>query len=140
MQFARRDARPIALVLIDVDRFKEINDRFGHPAGDEVLCAVCHRLAQGVSRRDILARIGGEEFALVLTDVDPQAALCAAEVLRRHVETMTADLPQPVSVTASFGLATPAEPGEELAGLFLRADRALYRSKAEGRNRVTVAA
>lgn len=136
----RRTGRPIALVLIDVDRFKDVNDRFGHPAGDRVLRAVCQRLSQGIGRRDLFARIGGEEFALILTDVDLQAAQCAVEVLRLRLETMKVDLPQPVRITASFGVAAPEEPGEELAQIFLRADRALYRSKEDGRNRVTVAA
>lgn len=135
----KRSGRAIALVLIDVDRFKEVNDRFGHPAGDRVLRAVCHRIAQGIGRRDIFSRVGGEEFALFLTDVDVQAAACAVEVLRLHLEAMPTDLPAPHRITASFGLAVPAEPGEELATLFLRADRALYRSKEEGRNRVTIA-
>ena len=136
---ARRSARQAALVLIDVDHFKALNDRFGHPAGDRVLRQVCGRIAQGIGRRDIFARVGGEEFALILTDVDLQAALCAVEVLRAQVEGMPLDLPLATHVTASFGVAELK--GEEaLADLLLRADQALYRSKAEGRNRVTIAA
>lgn len=135
----KRSGRAIALVLIDVDRFKEVNDRFGHPAGDRVLRDVSQRIAQEIGRRDIFARVGGEEFALILTDVDVQAAACAVEVLRLHLEAMPIDLPAPHRITASFGVAVPAEPGEDLAAMLPRADRALYQSKADGRNRVTIA-
>lgn len=135
----RRKARGVALVLLDLDHFKAINDRFGHPAGDRVLQGVAQRIGQAIGRRDIFARIGGEEFALILTDVDAQAAACAVEVLRRQVETMTPDLPEPCSITASFGVAVSADGNETLSDLLLRADRALYRSKETGRNRVTVA-
>jgi len=136
----RRDARQLALVLIDVDHFKSINDRFGHPAGDRVLAQVAQRIGQGIGRRDVFARVGGEEFALILADTDLQAAACAVEVLRLQVETTTFDLPEPTRITASFGMAAVDDEDEGLADLFLRADRALYRSKANGRNRVTVAA
>ena len=135
----RRHARSVALVLIDLDHFKTINDRFGHPAGDRVLQEVAHRISQSIGRRDVFARIGGEEFALILTDVDAQAAECAVEVLRRQVETMTPDLPEPCPVTASFGIAECADGAESLSEMLLRADRALYRSKETGRNRVTLA-
>jgi diguanylate cyclase (GGDEF)-like protein len=136
---ARRSGRPVAMVMIDIDDFKEVNDRFGHPAGDRVLCGVSQRIAQAIGRRDIFARIGGEEFAAVLVDADLGTAACAAEAMRLQVEAMAADLPEPHGVTASFGLATIRPDDADLHALLARADRALYRSKAEGRNRVTLA-
>ncbi len=137
---ARRDGRPVALVMVDVDHFKRVNDRFGHPAGDRVLQGVCGRIAQSIGRRDLFARVGGEEFAAVLVDVDEPTAACAVEVMRAGVEAMAADLPVPHRVTASFGVAAAGPADGELDDLIARADRALYRSKSEGRNRVTVAA
>lgn len=137
---ARRNRRSIALVLIDVDRFKGINDRFGHPAGDRVLVAICETLSAGIGRRDILARIGGEEFALIMADVDPAAARCAAEVLRGAVAAMPAGVPEPLRITASFGVTGLHPDDRGLPELLERADAALYRAKAEGRDRVVVAA
>ena len=137
---ARRNRRSIALVLIDVDRFKAINDRFGHPAGDRVLVAICATLGAGIGRRDILARIGGEEFALIMADVDLAAAQCAAEVHRAAVAAMPAGLPQPLQITASFGVTGLRAGDEGLPDLLERADAALYRAKAEGRDRVVAVA
>lgn len=139
----RRNRRSMALVMIDVDRFKSINDRFGHPAGDRVLQGVSTRISQGIGRRDVLARVGGEEFALILADADLQTATYAVETLRAQVEALAIDLPEPYRVTASFGVTATAPSDtdaaeEDIATLLDRADRALYRSKATGRNRVTV--
>ena len=139
IQSARRNRRSIALVLIDVDRFKDINDRFGHPAGDRVLTALGATLGAGIGRRDVLARIGGEEFALIMADVDLAAAQCAAEVLRTSVAAMPAGLAQPLQVTASFGVTCLRPDDAGLAELLERADAALYRAKASGRDRVVTA-
>jgi diguanylate cyclase (GGDEF)-like protein len=137
---ARRAGRPVSMVMIDIDHFKQINDRFGHPAGDRVLRSFSQQIAGAIGRRDIFARIGGEEFAAVLADADLDAATSAAEAMRIEVETMTTDLPEAFQVTASFGLATAGADDGDLHTLLARADRALYRSKDEGRNRVTMAA
>ncbi len=137
---ARRHGRSAAVVLIDVDRFKQVNDRFGHPAGDRVLRQICSTIAAGIGRRDIFARIGGEEFALIMADADLAAAECAAEVLRTAVAEMAIDLAEPLRVTASFGVAELRNDDGQLADMVKRADEALYRAKATGRDRVVAAA
>ncbi|HWI87411.1 MAG TPA: GGDEF domain-containing protein [Sphingomonas sp.] len=136
---ARHHDRALTLVLMDVDRFKEVNDLFGHPAGDRVLCAICDSLALGIGRRDILARFGGEEFSLILVDADIVTATSTVETLRREIASLDLNLPTPHQVTASFGAAALHDEDEGLASLLKRADEALYRSKADGRNRVTIA-
>jgi diguanylate cyclase (GGDEF)-like protein len=140
IESARRRSRSMAVVMIDVDRFKDVNDRFGHPAGDRVLCQICSAIAAGIDRRDLFARIGGEEFALVLADADLAAAECAAEVLRGAVAELKADLAEPHRVTASFGVAELREGDRDLTDVCKRADEALYRAKETGRDRVVVAA
>jgi diguanylate cyclase (GGDEF)-like protein len=119
-------------VLIDLDHFKAINDRHGHPVGDRVLVETAARL-RGVSRaEDHVARIGGEEFAWLLPSTSPDAAEQAAERARSLVQTSV--LAGPDSVTVSLGLCglNDARDADELYQL---ADAALYRAKANGRNR-----
>jgi len=135
---ARRHGRSLAVVVIDIDRFKEVNDLYGHPAGDCVLRAFARCLRENVARRDLVARIGGEEFAVIMADVDAEAALCAADALREKIGAMTIDCGTPIRITASLGLAA-YESGEDLHTVLGRADRALYRSKNLGRNRATLA-
>ncbi len=131
---AARKKAPLSLVLADVDGFKIYNDTYGHPAGDEVLRGVAEVL-QGVMRTsDLVARYGGEEFAVLLPETDAGGASVAAERLRRAIELR----PWPLCpVTASFGAATLSTGGGCPADLVEKADRALYRSKRSGRNRVT---
>ena len=132
-----RSGRSFAVVLADIDLFKEVNDRFGHEAGDEVLSVVARRLRAGVRAIDLAGRWGGEEFLIVLPDTEIAGARELAEKLRRCV----ADQPVPLrdtelSVTLTLGLATHA--GATVEGTIRRADAALYRGKHDGRNRVTV--
>ena len=136
----RRNRRSMALALIDIDRFKSINDRFGHSAGDRLIETFGRCLRESTGRRDLVARIGGEEFAVIMTDVDAGAAMCAVEVLREKVAQIEMDFGQPIDVTASFGLTEFREDDLGFDTLFSRADRALYESKAAGRNRATMAA
>ncbi|WP_420142341.1 diguanylate cyclase [Sphingomonas sp.] len=136
---ARAQERTLVLVLMDLDRFKLVNDRFGHPAGDRLLCQVAQALMPGADRRAIVARMGGEEFAMMLADTDPVRACRAMEELRLRIAGLTPDLPDAHRVTASFGLAALREEDRDLHTLLGRADAALYRSKAEGRNRLTLA-
>ncbi len=136
---AQRNHRALTLALMDVDCFKQVNDRFGHPTGDRVLCAIADRLAASLGRRDILARIGGEEFAVVLVDADVVTATMTVEAMRRDLAALDLRLTPPHQVTGSFGVAALHADDDDLAHLLRRADAALYRSKENGRDRVTVA-
>ncbi|HEX6986177.1 MAG TPA: GGDEF domain-containing protein, partial [Planctomycetaceae bacterium] len=138
LEAAGRAGRPVSLALLDVDRFKQFNDAFGHPAGDDVLRAFAALLRRASRSGDLPARFGGEEFAVLLPDADAREASAAAERLRGAIEGAAWPL-RPV--TASFGVATvfpPSQPDESVADVLIAAaDAALYRSKAAGRNRVT---
>ncbi len=142
--------RPAAVLMIDVDHFKRINDRYGHAQGDRVLAAVAAELSAGLRGGAILGRIGGEEFAALLPDAGPPHARIVAERLRQRVAALS--LPAegtpegtaspPEGITASFGLATCGGGGarpQALEALLARADAALYAAKAAGRNRVDTA-
>jgi diguanylate cyclase (GGDEF)-like protein len=133
-----RSGLPLALIMADLDRFKGLNDRWGHDAGNRVLCHVADILRAGVRRIDAVCRFGGEEMALLLPGTTLVRAVQVAERLRAQL----ADLPVPlgarqVPVTASFGVAVFPGPGvANAADLLRQADAALYRAKAAGRNRV----
>lgn len=134
---ARKNRAPIALALIDIDRFKSVNDRFGHPAGDHVIQRFGRCLKEHGTRRDPVARMGGEEFAILMSDVDAAAAMQVIEALRQRVAEL--DIGLPLEISASFGVTELRDGDDGLAALLARADRALYRSKADGRNRATLA-
>jgi diguanylate cyclase (GGDEF)-like protein/PAS domain S-box-containing protein len=138
---ARRTGGPLSLVMVDIDHFKSINDRFGHETGDRVLAGVAELLRNELRSIDLAARWGGEEFCLLLPDTNPQAALEVAERLRAAVELMPADAPDgsAIAVTASFGVATSGYREADLHQLVDAADQAMYRAKHEGRNRVRMA-
>ncbi|HJS22676.1 MAG TPA: diguanylate cyclase [Steroidobacteraceae bacterium] len=141
---AHRHSRPLGLVMTDLDRFKQINDRHGHLVGDDVLRAFVKRL-RGIIRPsgDWIARYGGEEFALVLAESDLNASIAAAERIRRECSRQPLDTRAgPLAVTASFGVAAldhSLTASAALEALLREADAALYRSKRSGRNRVTPA-
>ena len=126
--------KPLSVLLCDLDFFKFINDNYGHSAGDAVLAQTGRIIAAGVRRRDIAARLGGEEFVVLLPDTPPDAALHLAERLRQTLESSEMDvLPSMHTVTASFGVAT-LRPGEDLEALLMRVDNVLYAAKNKGRN------
>lgn len=129
-------AQPLALAMIDLDHFKEINDRFGHPCGDQVLSVVAQLLRENTRGADLLARIGGEEFMVVLPDMPPARAREVCERLcERVLNHPWASLADGLAVSVSIGL-TQAPPYE--AGvLYALADQALYRAKQAGRNQVS---
>lgn len=142
---AGRHGGALALVLFDLDLFKSVNDRFGHPAGDKVLKSVTAIVGSRLRTYDLLARIGGEEFAVLMPEARPVEAREAAERWRAALEATPQILPGAVlPVTASFGVATlndlpletPTDARLRLDTLMVMADKALYRAKAEGRNRV----
>ena len=132
---ARRFDLDLSLVIFDLDHFKQINDRYGHQTGDEVLREAAAVIRARVRETDLPARIGGEEFAVVLSGTDVAGAAALAENLRVDLSTLVHAGRGGAAVTASFGVAELPEGGglEELIGA---ADRALYRAKARGRNRV----
>jgi diguanylate cyclase (GGDEF)-like protein len=130
---ATRVERPVALIIGDVDHFKTVNDRFGHPAGDAVLLRIAGVL-EGVGRRgDTVARIGGEEFVFIVPDADAEMAFELAERARVALERTFAD--EPIPLTASFGSVAFPVDGTTSDSLLETADRALYAAKHSGRNR-----
>jgi diguanylate cyclase (GGDEF)-like protein len=136
-----RHRRAFVLILGDLDYFKLINDRFGHLAGDQVLKGVGARIRAGLRRSDLAFRIGGEEFAILLSETTLAAGVDVAEKIRRRIEAtpMTLDTGQMVFPTVSFGVGAPDE-GMDSANLFTKVDEALYLAKRMGRNRVEVMA
>ena len=145
---AVQTGRRFAVMVLDLDRFKTVNDSFGHGAGDAVLVAVAHRLADNLRAVDLLARIGGEEFLIALPDSGLETARITAERLCRLVEAQPIALPDgagTITVTLSIGLAiceprdcTAHDTAPDILRLIDRADKALLDAKAEGRNQVTV--
>jgi diguanylate cyclase (GGDEF)-like protein len=137
---AERFGHSLALILADLDNFKQVNDRFGHQAGDEVLRAFADILRETVRDIDVAARYGGEEFAILLPQTDVAGAERLAERLREAVEMrpMAQAQSSPVVVTSSFGVAAFPE-AQTAAGLFGAADEALYRAKRAGKNCVVCA-
>ena len=137
---ASRHGYGLAALMIDLDNFKSINDRFGHQAGDRALEAVAQRLREHCRPYDVCGRYGGEEFIL-LTRAEESAARGLAERLRRDVESIVLDEAEKVRLSASLGVAC-SQPGDEVdAAVLVRlADEALYAAKRSGRNRVEFAA
>jgi diguanylate cyclase (GGDEF)-like protein len=136
LERARRSARPVALILADIDGFKELNDRFGHPVGDAALAAV-GRVAGGAVREiDTMARIGGDEFAAILPASDADGAFDLAERLRGEIARLYGGDGEPL--TMSFGVVEFPMHGQTCETLIHAADRALYQAKALGRNRSIV--
>ncbi|MBD3781865.1 MAG: GGDEF domain-containing protein [Micrococcales bacterium] len=135
-------AEGTSLILLDVDEFKSVNDRYGHPGGDEVLVQLAEYLVRSARRDDIVSRLGGDEMAVLLPG-------CSKEALQRRAEQIVADVRahtfvlhdgQAIRVSVSIGLANVPVDAADLQGLYVRADQALYEAKRSGRNRVGVLA
>ena len=142
MEHARwmRSGQHMSLVVLDIDRFKSINDTWGHQAGDRVLKYLARELSSQIRAQDFFGRFGGEEFVLILPDTHRAGALKLADSLRRHIEACRFKFKdQPVSVTISCGVAE-FTPKEAPAHAFERADTCLYAAKNNGRNRCEVSA
>lgn len=136
---AGADGEPLCVLVVDVDHFKAVNDAFGHAVGDQVLVRVAQSCKQALRRFDMIGRMGGEEFLVVLPDTTPEVALQIAERLRRRVECLPlAHLAPGLRITASVGAAMADHDADDLAELIRRADNAMYRAKDAGRNRVEV--
>ena len=138
---AQRHNLPLSLLMLDVDHFKRINDRHGHPAGDEVLATIAERIRHSLRKEDLPARLGGEEFAVLLPDTDLVRAQALAERIRQAIAAPAIALTgsQTLEVTVSVGVACWRPQDESFSALYSRADRALYLAKENGRNRIASA-
>ncbi len=142
MERARETDGVYAVMMMDLDRFKTINDRFGHDAGDAVLREFTRRLQENIRGVDLVARFGGEEFFVAMPDVDQKAASQAAERIRTAIESAPFTIPgqsEPVHVTVSVGAAIATSADTDAEAIIKRADCALYEAKEAGRNRVSFA-
>ena len=136
----RAEGAPLSVMMLDLDRFKSVNDQYGHPAGDAVIHSVVATTLRQIRTADLLCRMGGEEFAVLLPGANCETATVAAERLRSAIEasivTLDTQLNLALRVTVSVGLAVLRPDDDTVFPLLNRADRALYRAKEQGRNRV----
>jgi diguanylate cyclase (GGDEF)-like protein len=135
----KRHGRVSALLTLDIDHFKQVNDTYGHPAGDQVLRAVGASLERLVRVNDVVGRLGGEEFGILLADADLQKAPRCAERFRAAIEALVVEHDPPLRVTASFGIAGLEDRNTTAEQWLATADEALYEAKRSGRNRACVA-
>jgi two-component system cell cycle response regulator len=136
---AHARGKPLALLVIDIDFFKAINDTHGHDAGDDVLREFAIRLKKSIRGIDLACRYGGEEFVVVMPETDMAVATVVAERIRRRIATdpfAVSDGAKAIPVTISIGLSALNAPSDTAAAIVKRADQALYRAKRDGRNRV----
>ena len=137
---ASRDSAPISLLAFDLDRFKNINDTFGHPAGDRVLQIFADVVSRALGTSDLVGRLGGEEFAVLLAGRDTDEALALAHRIRVAFRNDAQFVDgAPIEATVSVGVATLPRHGSSLAAVIASADRALYRAKCQGRDCVVIA-
>ncbi|KAF0206277.1 MAG: PAS/PAC/GAF sensor-containing diguanylate [Gallionellaceae bacterium] len=134
--------KPLSILMIDVDKFKEVNDVYGHQAGDVVLQALCETCKIVLRAVDIVGRLGGDEFAILLPETPPATALHVAERLRGAIENRAVDLEMhsPLYFSVSIGCASRNAKDDNMDTILNLADKALYDAKRTGRNRVCVAA
>lgn len=135
----RQHGRGFAVLVVDIDFFKRVNDTYGHAAGDEVIRAVGATMSQVLRKGDTIARFGGEEFVVLLPEIGHDVIMGVAQDLRRAVETMPiSHQGQSVSITVSVGGAYARDTDRDIQDLIQRADTALYRAKSSGRNHVSI--
>ncbi len=138
---AIRNGKNMALMIMDMDYFKQVNDEYGHDAGDAVLKQLAKAIIPETRSTDLVARFGGEEFIILMPETNAQAARQAAERLRKAIENMEFQIGdgKTVRCTLSIGVANMHSEGDSAEGLLKRADEAMYRAKRNGRNRVEIA-
>jgi diguanylate cyclase (GGDEF)-like protein len=137
---ARRYQRPLSVLALDLDHFKQVNDRYGHAAGDAVLIAVADALRAQTRQHDLVGRIGGEELAVILPETSVEAAERLAQRIRVHVANLRPSTDGvTMHVTVSLGVAQALADDASIHDVLKRADRALYRAKDQGRDRVVAA-
>jgi diguanylate cyclase (GGDEF)-like protein len=128
-----------AVVMMDLDYFKTINDRFGHDSGDRILKTFADVIHANIRANDIAARMGGEEFCIVMPNSSPKSSAAVADRIRSQIEATVVQTPHgPIRATVSAGIAVRSTEPETLQSLLNRADAALYQAKASGRNRVQI--
>ena len=139
---ARRYSRPLSVVMIDIDHFKSINDQYGHATGDEVLRQTAMICQSSLRGSDLMGRVGGEEFVLLLPDTPHTNAFHVAERMRAHLYETPIELENDahLKITASFGVASLSEADNDFDTVLERADEAMYLAKHGGRNQVKSAA
>jgi diguanylate cyclase (GGDEF)-like protein/PAS domain S-box-containing protein len=137
-QHAKRYSLSMTLISIDIDHFKSINDQYGHPTGDQVLIKVAKQLQENLRQTDILARIGGEEFSILLPETSSQSAMIFAERIRENQSKLiiTGDWQGAITLSVSIGVSSLLSSDVAFDDLFSRADKALYQAKNSGRNKV----
>ena len=136
---AQRMKRPFCCMMLDLDHFKQINDNYGHPLGDQVLQQFAKRCQSSVREIDLIGRYGGEELVILLPETDSETAMQVAERLRTSIaETPMKVSNQELSITVSIGVATKDENTLDLETLIARSDQAMYIAKHKGRNRVAI--
>ena len=138
MQRTLRYQRPLAIMMLDIDQFKQVNDRFGHPTGDEVLCHLVHLCQNQMRANDLLGRYGGDEFAILMPETQVEGARQAAERLQTEIRKISIDRPEgKCSVTVSIGVAgveAGCKEARTVAAVIKCADQAFYTAKAAGQN------
>lgn len=139
LEYASRSGQNVCLLMFDLDHFKRINDSYGHPVGDWVIKATTEVCRHVCRKNDLIGRLGGEEFGILLIGCDAEAAAHSADICRQRIEAIDSQESGAVfPITASFGLAQTRDAGYQFKSMLVQADQALYRSKRGGRNRVTV--
>jgi len=133
LEVSKRYKQPLSLAVIDIDNFKNFNDKYGHLIGDDMLIMLAHKINNNVRKTDTFARWGGEEFVILFNETDLANAVKISETLKDRIETLEHDIAG--GITASFGVAQHQN-DESLGSLFERADKALYEAKASGRNAI----
>ncbi len=134
---ARLQGSPLAFLLLDIDDFKQINDSYGHPEGDNVLQRIAECGRTSLRRGDLFGRIGGEEFAAVFPGCAPDMAMQVAERLQQEIQRMVFNVDgQTFGITVSQGLTSLRNDDKSLDSLFARADAAMYEAKRQGKNRI----
>jgi len=141
MELAKRDKTELTVVMLDIDKFKEVNDNYGHDIGDDVIIAIANNLLEMTRKSDLACRFGGEEFILLLPETSLDGAMIIAEKIRKKIESFSLSLEgnKSVNVTVSLGVSqVDIENDPNIESVIKRADIALYKAKENGRNRVCI--
>jgi len=141
MPYIKREGQQLAILAIDIDKFKAINDTYGHIKGDEALILVTKTISQTLRKSDIFGRLGGEEFAVTLPNTSLDGATFVAEKMREAIENLNfkSNDSSHIKITISIGITSMTQNDENLEDMLVRADEALYKAKGNGRNQVCVA-